>query len=662
VPAERSRLRRGAAAGLWALAAAHVAEALALRRRAAALPALPRPGDVPGWLQARAEAPAPVVHPSGVSRRRPPALAVTVGPEAGAEAPARVVGRAGVTLAPGVGAAAAREMAATGLAVLDLVPAHLPAEPAIRLLRRVAPDRFARAWLYAPGGAHQALALAPSLAGRRGVDEVPTDVRGLARLTVRAQRHAPRAAGVRVTDLVGAVWPSPADRWAEIEESTAFARPVLALAPLVLAARAAHLGALTAGVLVAPAAGVAAALAWSCQPALVFGRRAVSPHALRPPELLSASVLRLPGAWVDEVRTAVAGWRAATTASPAVTASSSPPAPPVGDLFDDPVAHCPWCGSGPLAGRLDTTDVTRGVPGPVHLDECTACGHIFQNPALSAAGLERCYRDLYDGGGDEAAEAVFAAMGPAYERRIDSIARWTTPRALLDVGTGHGHFCLAARQCWPKATVDGLDQSTAIDEAQSRGWVDHGYRGAFPDLAGGLTRSYDVVTMAHYVEHTREPRRELAAAAKVLEPGGHVMIEVPDPESPWARRLGRCWSQWVQPQHLHFVPCANLLVALEDEGFDLVSVERAAAHLGGNLVLGLGQAVERLVPSPHLSGPLPSPARPAAGYSVRRAAVLAAAAPVATVALVADLLGDTVLRRAGGNRPGDAYRVVARRL
>jgi hypothetical protein len=42
--------------------------------------------------------------------------------------------------------------------------------------------------------------------------------------------------------------------------------------------------------------------------------------------------------------------------------------------------------------------------------------------------------------------------------------------------------------------------------------------------------------------------------------------------------------------------------------------------------------------------------------------VLAAAAPVATVAAVADLVGDTVLRRAGGDRPGDAYRVVARRL
>ena len=53
------------------------------------------------------------------------------------------------------------------------------------------------------------------------------------------------------------------------------------------------------------------------------------------------------------------------------------------------------------------------------------------------------------------AETSFAALVPIYERRVDAVARFTEPRRWLDVGTGHAHFCLAARRRWPDATFDG---------------------------------------------------------------------------------------------------------------------------------------------------------------------------------------------------------------
>jgi SAM-dependent methyltransferase len=607
---ERRGLRRVAAVGLWGLAAAQL---------------VPLSGS-------------------------PPLAA-----ELGSFPPAEVVRRTGVAVDDGARVAAAREMASGGLTVIDLVPAELPVERAMALLRRVVHRRFADEWLYTPGGAHEALALDPSLAdsARIGLSS-PLDAGALARVTVRAQRHASRAAGVRVTDLVRADDLSPADRWREAEQLTAFAKPVFALAPVMVAARTCHLLAMTAGTVVAPAAGVAAAVTWLGQPALVFGgpRRRRGP--LRPPNLVRAGALRLVRSWANNVLTAMAGVEATCRRPPTAQTST----PRRAELFDDPVTRCPWCGSSALAGRLDTSDVMRRVPGTIHLDECASCGHIFQNPALSDVGLDHYYRDLYDGEGDEGANAVFAAMAPLYRRRCETISQSTTPGSLLDVGTGHGHFCLVARQRWPDALVDGLDQSESVDEAYRRGWVEHAYRGVFPDLADGLPRSYDVITMSHYLEHTRAPRRELAAAAKVLEPGGFLMVEVPDPESPWARRLGPYWGQWVQPQHLHFVSCANLMGALRDEGFDIVSVDRAAAHIGGNLLLGLGQAVERLAPSPHH----PWCPRPPAGTRVRRIAVLAAAAPLAAVSAATDAVMDGVLRRRGGTRPGDAFRVVARRL
>ena len=47
--------------------------------------------------------------------------------------------------------------------------------------------------------------------------------------------------------------------------------------------------------------------------------------------------------------------------------------------------------------------------------------------------------------------------------------------------------------------------SDSVDEAARRGRVDTAYRGMFPDLAPNLPRSYDIVSMHHYLEHTRDP-------------------------------------------------------------------------------------------------------------------------------------------------------------
>ncbi|MDQ1420410.1 MAG: hypothetical protein QOJ52_2372, partial [Acidimicrobiaceae bacterium] len=61
----------------------------------------------------------------------------------------------------------------------------------------------------------------------------------------------------------------------------------------------------------------------------------------------------------------------------------------------------------------------------------------------------------------------------------------------------------------PETRFDNLDMGTSIEESQRRGWIDHAYRGLFPDLAD------------------EDPRAELEAAHRVLQPGGHLLIEVP---------------------------------------------------------------------------------------------------------------------------------------
>jgi SAM-dependent methyltransferase len=316
---------------------------------------------------------------------------------------------------------------------------------------------------------------------------------------------------------------------------------------------------------------------------------------------------------------------------------------------------CPWCGSTDLSVRLLTSDLIQRKPGRFTLEQCGACRHIFQNPRLTPAGLDFYYRDFYDGLGQELMEKAFNAAGRSYRGRIDMLKPFTTPRAWLDVGAGHGHFCRLAREVWPDTTFDGLDQSASIEEAQRRGWIDRGYRGEFVALAGELAGRYDVVSMHHYLEHTREPFDELDSAAKVLQAGSYLLIELPDPESFFGRALGRWWMPWLQPQHQHMIPVRNLVQALADRGFSAVAIDRGAAHQGGDLFYGLVFALMAVAPDPGLPWLAIGPTR---WRRLRHAFVGAVGQPSLVIAYLLDeLLGQVVRRTRGSN----AYRVLARK-
>ena len=608
---------------LGTLAVVHVVEALELRRRRAGLPTLPpgRDDDV---------------------------------------APAELVAAAAARVDDATRAAVAAEMAATGALVVDLVPGDLPADRLLRLLRRVEPAKLGTDPYLTPAGAHEAVALHPSVTGRIGwaPDDLADLDRGdMVRRTLLAQRYAPTATAARLAPGVQAAPSTPEQRWRELEELLAPAWPYGSLAPVFVGLETLHLAALTAGFLVAPWAAAAALATWSAQPAIALGgapAAAGTPAAPAPAD----GLLRLPRAWAGNVATVVAGVKATRARHTRRVSTPLPPAPPPEVLFEPRRDRCPWCGSPDIVGRLDIGDLLQNKAGEFHLDECGDCGHVFQNPALTIAGLDHFYEDAYDGLGEELAETSFAALGFIYRSRVESLARHHEPRAWLDVGTGHAHFCLAARERWPGLTIDGLDMSDTVEEAQRRGRIDTAYRGQFPDLAGGLPRTYDVVSMHHYIEHTREPKAELAAASKVVEPGGYLMIEMPDPASPWATWLGRFWWQWGQPQHQHFVACEEMVAAVEDVGFDVVSVERGPATMGGDLYNSIGLWLQEVVRSPHL----PWLADPGAAHRAKRLALYTAAIPGLLVTKVVDQVKDAVRRKRGDkSSAGNAYRIVARR-
>ena len=558
----------------------------------------------------------------------------------------------GVALDEETRRAASAHARSEGLAVLDLVPEDLTVERTLDLARMVDPG----------AARHEPLATGRSAGHATLVDDdvmqrvssgpladvdltAPLDPATYVRVAESLKRYAPRSTALVVAPGLAAVPDDPARRRQAIHAIYGDAFGLNVAAPVAI------LVTLVAGLVVAPWAGLVALGAFCLQPLVALARVPVRPSdrswlpalrwALWPYRLVRTIVGKWPRSQSDDLVVDLRPVYADLIAGQ--------------DEFWEPRRpDCPFCGSLQLAPRVRCSDLLRHKPGSFALDQCQACGLVFQNPRLSGAGLDYHYRDCYDGLGEGLADLVFDFGDSTYRDRAEMVHRVASPERWLDVGTGHAHFCLIASSILPDTRFDGLDMSESVEEAERRRWIATGYRGTLPELAPSLAGHYDVVSMHHYLEHTVDPQAELDSAALVLRPGGHLLIELPDPESIWGRVLGRYWLPWFQPQHLHLMSIGLLEEALTQRGFTIVDRVRAEASQGSDLSAAVWMLIGRLAPPANLPWlPLPTPLD-----RIRRAAALTLGAlPLAGAVGIDALLAWLPRHRAQSN----AYRLLARR-
>src|SRR5690606_14521634 len=111
------------------------------------------------------------------------------------------------------------------------------------------------------------------------------------------------------------------------------------------------------------------------------------------------------------------------------------------------------------------------------------------------------------------------------------------------------------------------------------GWISRGISGLFPEVATEIEDRYDVVSMHHYLEHTRDPQLEFRTAHSVLKQGGYILVEVPNPTTPYGGLLKSFWLPWLQPEHQHFLNQANFERLLGRTGFEIVQWRWQDAHV-----------------------------------------------------------------------------------
>jgi glycosyltransferase involved in cell wall biosynthesis/SAM-dependent methyltransferase len=169
---------------------------------------------------------------------------------------------------------------------------------------------------------------------------------------------------------------------------------------------------------------------------------------------------------------------------------------------------------------------------------------------------------------------------PARQRMLAAIAararRSTSPGRLLDVGCGGGHFMAATRaEGWRPIGTD-LSHEACVAAVRTAGAPSVG---ADADALPFRAATLDAVALVNVLDHTMRPRAVVREAARVLRPGGLLIVRVPNGafHPAWARLLGGLgplvrWRGWDAYPILHlfaFGPTA-LRRLVERAGFEVL--------------------------------------------------------------------------------------------
>jgi len=236
---------------------------------------------------------------------------------------------------------------------------------------------------------------------------------------------------------------------------------------------------------------------------------------------------------------------------------------------------CSLCGSESADLVLAGRDRLHNLGGTFHVVRCRRCGLLYLNPRPSPDELQDYYPT-----DDYIPYTVAIEDEPSPFKRLDRrfglhkrcravTAQFSQPGRMLDVGCATGIFVDGMRRRGWEAYGVEINPEVAQYARQRLGL--NVFTGELADAAFA-EGFFDLVTLWDVLEHVSDPRQTLQEIARVLRPGGLLVLSLPSLESLEARLFGPYWIGWDLPRHLHLFPRPVLTQLLEEMGFQLTKL------------------------------------------------------------------------------------------
>jgi SAM-dependent methyltransferase len=223
----------------------------------------------------------------------------------------------------------------------------------------------------------------------------------------------------------------------------------------------------------------------------------------------------------------------------------------------------------PLCGTEDRLFILGEHSDDVAIARCSACDLVHASGCFASGVLDE---DVYAPRAlppDRLGRSRKRKALELYDRLLDGRLRHPIPgSAVLDIGCGTGAL-LDELASWGYAT-EGIERAASLSSVARMRHRVHTVDVTDPGLA--LGRRFSVISMIHVLEHLDRPIAAMRFVARHLEPGGVLVVEVPNWNDP-ARVL---WGLRYRPlelgDHVAFYERETLTRALEHAGLRVATV------------------------------------------------------------------------------------------
>jgi len=159
---------------------------------------------------------------------------------------------------------------------------------------------------------------------------------------------------------------------------------------------------------------------------------------------------------------------------------------------------------------------------------CDECVYLM-TPSVSDDEARELYDnpEYFDGWGSNL-EFDYDRFEPSVHKQVgeylDFLSAHTHGNSLLDVGTGSGLLARTARERGYR--VEGTDLSKHVCETLPAKIGITVHHGTIEEIL--FPQRYDVITLLHVLEHTRDPLATIKRAGDLLAESGFIMVVVPN--------------------------------------------------------------------------------------------------------------------------------------
>jgi SAM-dependent methyltransferase len=176
-------------------------------------------------------------------------------------------------------------------------------------------------------------------------------------------------------------------------------------------------------------------------------------------------------------------------------------------------------------------------------------------------------RPFYEGGYQEIPNSLSAlrVISKKENYRMEPILKYKTGGSLLEIGPWMGIFSCNAKDAGFDVTAIDIDQQ-CVDFLNDTVGV-KAFQSADPaKTLADMTEKFDVIALWHSLEHLPRPWLVVQRAAERLNPGGLLVIAIPNIESLEFAKFREAWLHLDAPRHLYFYPEKSLVELCRERG------------------------------------------------------------------------------------------------